>query len=407
MNKYIKLTAENVSFIKNNNPEIAIVAPTLDSIPTQNGNAIYSLIEELVIESKIPILVISKSGSENYYSEIKNQIIYCNYPNKLNILDKLMGYKLRKRIYGISHTPDSRYMRVVLDFLRKTNVKIIQIEDNNAFLPGIKKRDVKQFKFLLHQHANAPQNIAPKKWYKFSKKLTRVIAVSETTIDEIKKVHQHMITPIDCIYNGINLQNFPITRPANNEESNRFKLLFVGRINEGKGVLKLLEAVKALLKEGANIKLGLIGSLDKNYSDKNFTQKFKDYKLSMVDSVVHYGLVEQTKIAEYYANYDAVIIPSIHNEGLPKVTTEALIMGKLLIYSNRGGTHELVKHLINGIEIEEPIDAQTIGNAIKLAIKHQDTLSKNVQQQLSQNRKRFSTQEMARRFEKIYTEVLK
>jgi glycosyltransferase involved in cell wall biosynthesis len=60
-----------------------------------------------------------------------------------------------------------------------------------------------------------------------------------------------------------------------------------------------------------------------------------------------------------------VVVPSIQSEGLPKVVTEALAMGKPVLASDRGGSFELIKPGKNGWFLEDPKDIDKFSSQLR------------------------------------------
>jgi glycosyltransferase involved in cell wall biosynthesis len=91
---------------------------------------------------------------------------------------------------------------------------------------------------------------------------------------------------------------------------------------------------------------------------------------------------------------------------LPKVITEALVMGKPVIASDRGGITELVTDGKNGVIIEEPVSPETIAKAIAKAVKNRESLTKNAEENIDLNRERFSSEAMAKQFDALFSRFI-
>lgn len=117
--------------------------------------------------------------------------------------------------------------------------------------------------------------------------------------------------------------------------SNKFVVLFVGRLIKEKGVGELLESVKLWNK---NIYLGVIGSGpmedDVKKTDKN---------------VIYFGRISQNKLPVYYSASDLLIVPSIHEEGFGRVIIESLSCGTPVIAANRGGIKEALNDTVGSL----------------------------------------------------------
>src|SRR5690606_27051470 len=120
------------------------------------------------------------------------------------------------------------------------------------------------------------------------------------------------------------------------------KLLFLGTINDNKGIFDLLEAFyqnlvffsgRVLLSIGG---VGESARLQKEISEKELGQ------------IVNYlGWVNHEDKRKQMTGCDLVILPS-YNEGLPMVLLEAMSYGKPVIATPVGGIPEIVKQKSNG-----------------------------------------------------------
>jgi glycosyltransferase involved in cell wall biosynthesis len=134
-------------------------------------------------------------------------------------------------------------------------------------------------------------------------------------------------------------------------------LLFVGRLEERKGIIWLLKSLILLHRQGKKYTLKIVGhgplaqELDKIITANNLTQHVK---LS--------GYVSQQELLRCYLLAKVVVIPSLY-EGLPTVTLEAMVAGKPLIVSNIPGLNELVVNEGNGLVVN-PMDTSGLASAI-------------------------------------------
>ncbi|MCW4003150.1 MAG: glycosyltransferase [Candidatus Bathyarchaeota archaeon] len=138
--------------------------------------------------------------------------------------------------------------------------------------------------------------------------------------------------------NSCTLPNFAPKPPENipkTDFSNYF--LFVGMLEEHKGILSLLDVFKTIKND---LKASLLivggGSLEtivRNYIEKN----------SLGDRVHFLGFVNYHQLYSLYSNALALIVPSIWPENAPLVALEALSVGTPVIASNKGGLPEIVR----------------------------------------------------------------
>lgn len=115
-------------------------------------------------------------------------------------------------------------------------------------------------------------------------------------------------------------------------ETNSLKLLYVGQIQQKKGIKYLLEAVEALIDEGLNIELSLAGRI---YGDKTNYSKFKAFN--------HLGYLNRANLRKEMLNNDILILPSLFDSfGL--VVLEAMAMGLMPIVSENTGAADCISN---------------------------------------------------------------
>lgn len=388
------LSKENLQYINNNHPEIAIIAPPLDSIPTKSGNAIYTLIEQIVKCSAKPIILFSvKPKSDDFRSTVNERIVYYPKEVKKGVIQRILGYRITKRLFGHVNVHYYNYYRRCYITCEKLGINLVLQEESIEVL-NIKYRF--RGKIILHIHAMTN----PAAWQKIKNNISEVIFVSRTSRGIHNKGHEKFASRV--IYNGIDLDQFKIQKPEASERQ-PVTFLYVGRLNYQKGVLELCRAFSELI--GLRVKLIIIGDPGL-LPDKKFLQEFY-YLVNLDNRIVFIGPVSQDQLAYYYNQADFIVCPSIGQEGLPKVISESLVMGRPVIASDRGGIKELVINNYNGLIIEEPVSKMTIKAQLESAFENHDQLCKNALTDAERERKELSLDKMVIEFDKLFDQHLK
>ena len=141
------------------------------------------------------------------------------------------------------------------------------------------------------------------------------------------------------------------------KDDNKYHLLYLGLIDEQKGIFDLLDVLhehlnefnkKVVLHIGGNGKIG----------------KLKDEikQSGLADIVVYEGFVSGSKKVSLLFSCDAFILPS-YTEGLPVSILEAMAYCKPILATPVGGIPEIVKHNENGI-LFRPGDKNGIHKAL-------------------------------------------
>ena len=143
----------------------------------------------------------------------------------------------------------------------------------------------------------------------------------------------------------------------NFDHNKSINLLFVGWLEEFKGVHELLEVARDLLEEGYVFNLTFAGDGNSSKKAKIF---IKDNNLS--NNIHLCGWVNETQLKELLSKNDIFILPS-WAEGLPNSMIEAMSAGLSIIVSDVGVISDFIKNGETGLLIE-PRNMQSLRNAI-------------------------------------------
>lgn len=166
------------------------------------------------------------------------------------------------------------------------------------------------------------------------KKADKIIAISENTRNSILELFPKFEGKIETIYNGTDIAD--ITAKANKETDISLRensIVFLGRIEDAKNPMELVEYIERLKGDGIDIKLYLLGTgpLENEIAQYIKAKKLQDNVELLGYILEPYPIIKQSK---------AVCMLS-RSEGFPTVFTEGLALGKPFISSPVGGTREL------------------------------------------------------------------
>ena len=170
---------------------------------------------------------------------------------------------------------------------------------------------------------------------------------------------------ITVIKNGINMGLFnklnkPEARSKLGLQHNRKYLLFVGSLDEVKGVIYLINALKILKSRG---KLKFFTKIIGDGPDKAFLEEqVKQFRLQKY--VDFLGVKPHNEISVWMKASDILCLPS-KREGMPNVILEAQACGLPVVASNVGGIPEIVDNS-NGILVS-PQNTEALANALTRA----------------------------------------
>ncbi len=180
----------------------------------------------------------------------------------------------------------------------------------------------------------------------------RVVAVSRPLADAVAAFGVPR-ERIDTIPNGVDRQLFqPRDRAAaraglGHAGDSRRWLLYVGRVEEAKGVLDLLEAFSALARRRTDLRLVLVGDGTARAACQRAAAGMP------ADLVLFAGARPLEQVPSWLAACDALVLPS-WAEGTPNVVLEALACGRRVVATAVGGTPDLV----TGLELGELVPAR-------------------------------------------------
>lgn len=183
-----------------------------------------------------------------------------------------------------------------------------------------------------------------------------VTANSSFTQALIQKLYSGEVTVIPY---GLTIEpKHPVPRKPEED----IKLLFVGRLDERKGLRYLLEALPLVLSK-YSVRLRIVG---KGILEDEIKAQCRELKLETV--VDFLGFVSKEELANEYASCDIFVLPAIvdskgDTEGLGIVMIEALAHEKPVIASAVGGIIDVIQSGITGVLVKEK-DPQALFQAI-------------------------------------------
>jgi glycosyltransferase involved in cell wall biosynthesis len=188
----------------------------------------------------------------------------------------------------------------------------------------------------------------------FIRHASAVIAISEFTARQVKSIVP--VVPVIIPYGAALMSKPQSISPS--QVFPEFRVLFVGRLIERKGVDYLIYAVSRLAQQQVIIRLDIVGC---GSEEDHLRQVIRE--LQAEPFIFLHGRISEEQKNEFYRNCDVFVLPSIvdrkgDTEGLGVVLLEAYMFEKPVIASHVGGIGDVVKHGQTGILVpEKSIDA--------------------------------------------------
>lgn len=150
------------------------------------------------------------------------------------------------------------------------------------------------------------------------------------------------------VFNGINPNVFAPSTTA--PPAGTLRLLYAGRLSPDKGVHTAIEAL-AQLPAGlrGRVTLSIVGSGTPEYTAR--LEALREL-LGVVDAVTLWGQVPRAQMPEILVAHDVLLLLSIWDEPLARMTQEAMAAGLTVIGTPTGGTPEILVDGENGLWVE-------------------------------------------------------
>ncbi len=229
---------------------------------------------------------------------------------------------------------------------------------------------------------------------------------SEATKNELLKRFPEHKNKVFVVPMGVDTRLFSkkSVKTRFNKYKNKKIILFVGRLNEQKGVDYLIKAMASVNKKIKNSRLLIIG-------EGEYSNKLKRIVESLgLENVEFLGAKNQNELIDYYNLADVFVLPSVTSrigtEGLGLVLLEAMACGTPVIGTNTGGIPTIIKNNENGLLIKEKNEDELAKGIIKILS------DKRLSQKLSKNgmnfvRNNYSWEIIAKKFDNLYKKLEK
>ncbi|MCL1967398.1 MAG: glycosyltransferase family 4 protein [Fibromonadales bacterium] len=274
-----------------------------------------------------------------------------------------------------------------LSLCRKLKPEIIHVHwpFPHAFMAFFAKFFCRRTKVMLTFYSAELLLAKKKKWIRpilktFIKRADSVIAISSFARDTVKNIYNRdiEILPYGTTFNS------EVGNSKEPQQEGKFRVLFVGRHIERKGIDYLIKAAATLDSEKFQIRI--VGGGD-------LTEKLKKQaEEDAPEQVIFLGKLSKEDLEKEYKNANCFVLPAIvdskgDTEGLGVVLIEAVEYGVPIIASDVGGIPDVVIDKKTGLLVPEK-NSQALANAIKELSQNKD-LQKSLALGASEHVKRY------------------
>ncbi len=164
--------------------------------------------------------------------------------------------------------------------------------------------------------------------------------------------------PSDAVTPMIDLTPEDLAADTDVSREPPWKLLFVGRVDEHKGVPEMLDALGRLRAEGVPFSLELAGA-----APDLETTRTEAAARGLGDAVFHGMISDPSALAERFRACDLLVLPT-HHEGFPRVLYEAMTHGLPIATTFVGGIPSIMRDGENCVEL--PVrDAEGLADVVR------------------------------------------
>jgi len=343
-----------------------------------------------------------------YFSTSKYEIHLCFVSKKGEIYEEARKKYSNVAFIGMRNGYDLLGALRLYRYLCRGNFDIIHMHNHNL-LTNFVVSLVKKSKRIYHD-GSSPGGTAG--FYKTKKKLMyRLFSKSYTKITaNSKAIKQYIIEDmrvdpkkVEVVHNGINMNkfNFNKTEPVKDlmdiKKQNVEIIGFVGRLIDFKRPLLFIDIAKELLTKRNDFHFIMVGD---GPEYENCKMRIRKYGLENRFTLLGF----RRDIPNILKTFDALIFTS-KGEGFGNVVPEALAMGVPVFAINSGVIPEFITDKHNGIllETENPADS---AEKILGVLNDKVLLKKISKEAIADIRERFSMENWAKKFDRIYNSVL-
>jgi glycosyltransferase involved in cell wall biosynthesis len=242
---------------------------------------------------------------------------------------------------------DFKHARQVAKQLAKDEIDIVHFRDNRDldFLGWVKFFSSRKIKLVYHQ---AMQLGVPKKDFLHTLRFKRIDAWVSTLnyMQQQVRTHTHFpaeklhVIPLGTAIESDFILSKKEARDVLNLPIEKFIVGVVGRLDEKKGQLEVIQAISSVKESSKNMQVVFIGDKTKNEADAYVQKLQHTIELNHLQEKVSF-LPHQSNMQQLYGAFDLVIVPS-WEETFGTVTIEAMASGVPVIGSNTAGTAEIL-----------------------------------------------------------------
>ena len=381
--------------------KILIVRMYPDSLNIKNYNCQeIGLAKALIRKGNVCDIVLYTDKSpyeEDVAFDTDNKIIHIYYLNAKKILKNAF---FNSRLYDIAKDYD-----------------IIQTSEYDQIGNALLKKKLKNKMIIYHGPYDSDYTRGYKKkclisdlCFLFSKEYKNTPCIAKSDLAK-KFLNKKGFGDVTTIGVGLDTERFEknietnerINELIENKKNNNVKyLLYIGKIEDRRNILFLLETFELTLLRDENIKLIIVGKGEEQYI-KKCTKIIEEKNLE--NKIIYFESLRQEELPNLFKYSDIFLLPTKY-EIFGMVLLESMCFGLPVITSLNGGSSTLIKDKKNGFIIDS-FDAQKWAECIYNYLNKKELTkinSKAIEYSIKDN---FTWDKLSDKFVQVYKRALK
>lgn len=190
-----------------------------------------------------------------------------------------------------------------------------------------------------------------------------LVVNSHSARSALLRAAPHLRARSVVVLNGV---QGPASAPASSAPvpGGPFRLLYMGRLSERKGVQVAIDALEILLAQGIEVHLDLVGSVYAEHTDFGAALSRRASDPRVAARLTFHGF--QTDVWPHLAACDILVVPSILPESFGNTAVEGVLAGRPVIASDLPGLAEAL-HGYRSARLVPPGDARALADALRTA----------------------------------------
>ena len=250
--------------------------------------------------------------------------------------------------------------------LESEKFDILQVHEPWVPLIGRQIIERRQCPVVATFHAKLPENWAGAAIKKYGslytlpplKYIDAFVYVSEPAKELISSLTDKTLYHIP---NAVNLAEFKPSKTCNPLDSEKKTILYIGRLEERKGVTYLISAFKQMQKYRDDVRLVIGGS---GPELEKLKQQVIDEQINDVEFI---GFVEDKLKKQLMRRCDLFVAPAVFGESFGIVLIEALASGAVVVAGDNPGYRSVMKDA-GQIGLVDPLDVEQFGDRMNLLL---------------------------------------